>query len=48
MIGGAGQHDIRTISTGRNGTSIRTFEEPVVLVVTLDRKSTLMHEFMML
>ena len=41
------QHITRTISAGRNGPSVRTFEEPAILVVTLERKSTLVHELVM-
>ena len=36
------------ITASRNGTSVRAFEEPVVLVVTLNRKTTLVHELVML
>jgi len=42
-------HDVsRVITASRNGSSVRAFEEPAILVVTLDGKTTLVHPFVML
>ena len=41
-------HVFHTITAGGNGLPVRAAEEPVVLVVPMNRKTTLVHEGVML
>ena len=41
-------HVLGAVAAVRNSLSVRTFEEPLVLVITLDRKATLVNQFVVL